>query len=213
MVLKRTTNQSAVNWIVCDSRFSHRGEPGQSEKAHTHCYCPQGSSRMCLYTLYGHGGCLVTSAVALKGLCIILWNFIFIFNKTNDLKHSEALASKSQIFYFFFFSCAVIGYYGVLFRKIHLQFEEHLEILVAPNCITWRREGWRQLKCLAAAQAVLKTSASLPLLLQVPAGISYCWLSVFPTDFRHSLQALSEHAANLCPLKHVSRHITIIDGF
>lgn len=53
-------SRHAIHTFIC---LSHHAQPGQPETSHTDCYCPQGSLRMCLYTLYGHGGCLVTSAV------------------------------------------------------------------------------------------------------------------------------------------------------
>lgn len=62
---------------------------------------------------------------------------------------------------------AVTSYYGgCCLAKVHLQFEEHPKILVASNCITWRRL-MAPVKTPAPERAVLKASASLQVIRHV----------------------------------------------
>lgn len=61
----------------------------------------------------------------------------------------------------------VTSYYSVCYlAKVHLQFKEHPKILVASNCITWRRL-MAPVKMLAPSRAVLKSSASLQVIRHV----------------------------------------------
>lgn len=73
-------------------------------------------------------------SIDLDNICFQFMNFI-----SGNILHSlEPIKGKS-----FFQSgslSAVTSYYSVCcLAKVHLQFEEHPKILVASNCITWRR--------------------------------------------------------------------------
>lgn len=151
----------AIHAFIC---FSHHAEPGQSEKSHIHCYWPSRQLQNVLmntiwpWWLPSNINCLFQ-----RPLYYLLEICLFIYLSPMNWNDSKQSHWKAKFLFYFIFSRAVTGYYGLLVSKIHLQFEEHLEILVAPNYITWRRDGWRQLKRLAAVQAVLKTSASFQL--------------------------------------------------